>query len=442
MIIKNNLEEKGFSINLFKDAALKYPSGIWENLSESVKRSIVDNLVYLKVSPYLVMHEDEFYFESSTPYLKEMGDKGIIGDMPRIAEEDNVSTKRLIEKFNNKKVRFRDSETSVINDISSDGSALIAMSFGKDSLLSYGIANEAGLNPKLAMVQDFWDIEASHKLSLIERFEKEFRQKIELVHDRIDAISEYARLNKSDSDGIVGANAMNAYSVMLLPLAIRNNSSYIVFGNEQNFNDHFINDEGFKVYPSYEQSSEWMHEQNTALSGFTNNQVRVSSFVEPIYNLAEVKVLFKRYPDLAKYQMSCSLLNTRKRKERWCYNCPMCAKSFLYLSANGVDPKTANFNTNLFGKEHIGLYPLFSKPTRVYEKPLAVRDEQLFAFYLAYRGGVVGDLIEKFKVEFFEEAKSREDELHKKFLGVHEPKSMSGPVKGKVLSILKEELGV
>ena len=442
MIIKNSIGAQGFSVNLFKDATLKYPQGIWESLSDSAKKIVVDNLVYLKVSPYLMMHEKEFYFESSLPYLKNMGDNGIIGDMPRIAEEDNVSTKQLIERFNNKKVRFKDNENGIIDGISSDESALIALSFGKDSLLSYGIADEIGLCPKLVMVQDFWDIEAIHKLSLIQRFEKEFGQKIGIIHDRIDAISDYKRINKIDSEGIVGANAMNSYAVMLLPVAINSGSRYIIFGNEQNFNDYFINDEGFKVYPSYEQSSEWMHEQNSALSGFTNNKVIVNSFVEPIYNLAEVKVLFNRYPAIAKYQMSCSLLNTRKRKERWCYNCPMCAKTFLYMAANNIDPKAASFSSNLFGKEYIGLYPLFSRPKRIYEKPLAVRDEQLFAFYLAYKNGAAGDLIDRFKSDFLDEAKSREDELHKKFFGVHEPKSMTSSVKGKVLHILNEELGV
>jgi len=439
MKIQNKLLKRGFSINLLEDARLEYPQGIWEGLDKEIKKIIIDNLVYLKVSPYSMFLDKEMHFDFSKPNLKDLGDRGVVADIPRIAEEDKVSAKDLIEKFQNKKTTFRDENIKSIDKEISEA-AILGLSFGKDSLLSYGVAKEAGLRTKLVFVQDCWDIEMVHKLLLMRRFEKEFGEKTEIMYDELDDISCYKRINKTNSEGIVGSNAMNGYIAMLLPFAFRYGANKIIFGNEQNFNDYFINEEGLKVYPSYEQSTEWMVEQNKALKEFTNDKVRVSSFIEPLYNIGEVKVLFSRYPSVARYQMSCSLSNTRKRKERWCYNCPMCAKAFLYLKACGVDPKLVNFNKDLFGMEYEKLYPLFNKPLRVYEKPSAVRDEQLFAFYLAFRNGSKGYLIDKFRERFLDEAKEKEDELYNKFFRVYDAVSMHGKIKNEISSIYKEEL--
>jgi len=439
MIVKSKLLEKGFSINLLKDCEVEYPKNIWKKLGIGSKKVIVGNLVYLKVSPYSMFNQ-EMHFDFSLPKLKELGDRGVMGDIPRIAGEDRISTRELIKKFQNKKIRFNDEEIKVMDDFETKDSALIGMSFGKDSLLSYGIAKEIGLNSKLVMVQDFWDIEAEHKIFLIKKFKKEFNETVDIIYDELDDISTYKTINRNNSEGIVNANAMNSYLAMLLPLAVNYQAKYVVFGNEQNFNDFFVNKDGFKVYPSYDQSSEWMTEQNNALEGFTNGKVQVSSFIEPIYNIAEVKVLFSRYPSIARYQMSCGLANSENREERWCYNCPMCAKAFLYMKANDVDPRSVGFNSNFFDKKFERLYPLFSSPTRIYEKPKAVRDEQLFAFYLAFRNGNNGYLIEKFRKKFLKEAKSREDELFNKFFKVYDAVSISGKLKWEINSIYREEL--
>jgi len=439
MIVQNKLEKRGFSVNLFKDASIEYQEDVWENIPDEIKKIIMGNLVYLKISPYSMFLE-KMHFDFPKPYLSKLGDKGVIGDMPRVAYEDKVSTKELIDKFKNKNIGFGEGSSGLMDGIETKEVPLIGMSFGKDSLLSYGVAKELGLSPELVMVQDFWDKEADYKFDIIDRFEDDFDEEIYIVYDSLDDVSAYEGINKSGSEGIVGANAINSYITMLLPLVVKHGVNTLVFGNEQNFNDYFVNPEGFKVYPSYEQSSEWMVEQNKALGEFTNGGVKVNSFVEPLYNIAEVKVLFNRYPSIARYQMSCDLSHSKGGSEKWCYNCPMCGKAFLYLKACGIDPRIIGFNKNFFDKEFSEFYPLFTKPTRIYEKPPAVRDEQLFAFYLVFKKGYSGYLIDSFKERFLEEAKSREDELFNRFFKVHDALSMGGKMKGNINSIYKEEL--
>ncbi len=441
MEIKINFLKQGFHTSLLKNSKILYPKDVWGSIKKENREAIAENLAYLKISPYSMFFEQEFYFNFSKPYLKDLGDRGMIKDMPRIAAEDKTSTKKLMQMFRNKKTRFRDVNMKLIEGIGTNDSALIGMSFGKDSLLSYGIAKELDLAPKLVMVQDFWDIESAHKLDLIKRFKKEFNAQTAIIVDELNSICDVRRMNKKKSEGIVNANAMNAYIAMFLPLAEHNKAKYLVFGNEQNLNDCFIDKEGFKVYPSYDQSSEWMQEQNKSLKEFTNNSIQVTSLVEPIYNIAEVKVLFNRYPKIAKYQMSCALLKIKKKKEMWCYNCAMCARAFLYLTSIGINPKAISFNKNFLEKKYKNLYPLFNKNiSTLYEKPLAARDEQLFAFYLAFRKGKKGYLMDIFKKEYLTEAKKREDELYNRFFGIYNSYSMPPSIKKKVGSIYKEEL--
>ncbi len=439
MEIKSRLLKTGFSINLQKNFKIEYPRAVWESISKETKKTIAENIIYLKTSPYSLFLEEEIHYNFSVPYMRRLADKGMELDIPRIAEEDNISSKELIEKFKKRKIRFKYNYTKKIKNISTEGSSIVSISFGKDSLLSYAIAKELNLNPKLVLVQDFWDLEAYHKLRLVKKFKKEFKEKISIVYDYIDDISTHKRINKTNSKGIVATNAMSSYMAILLPFAIYNKSEYIIFGNEQNFNDYFTNKEGFNVYPSHEQNSNWMLEQSKSLRGFTNNKIRLCSLVEPLYNIAEIKVLFNRYPAIAKYQMSCSQ-EIGNKKSRWCYNCPMCAKAFLYLVANNINPKIIDFKINFFNKEYKRLYPLFNKPFRIYEKPKAVRDEQLLAFYLAYRNKKNGYLIKKFKENFLAEAKEREDELYNRFFKIHTAVSIPKKIKTQVKSIYKEEL--
>ena len=64
----------------------------------------------------------------------------------------------------------------------------------------------------------------------------------------------------------------------------------------------------------------------------------------------------------------------------------------------------------------------------------------MFAFYLAYKRGAEGYLIEKFKKKYLKEAEKRKDELYAKFFKLYKSETMSDSVKDKVLKIYEEEI--
>ncbi|MBI2129879.1 hypothetical protein HYU07_06635 [Candidatus Woesearchaeota archaeon] len=443
MNINSAILSKGIAINANKGYKVTYPENIWTGLKLKTKQSIIGNLAYAKLASYSAFLKDEFAFNSALPRLKSFFDECAIKDFPRFAHEDNLSVREMIENFKNAEFRFNSDEASIPEeDADTEDGAVLGMSFGKDSLLSYAVAREIKLPVKLVFVRDCGKVELKHKLSIMGKFKKKFNEDVSILRDNTDNIACDKSLNTINSEGIYGSNAMNGYMLMLLPFAYGFGHNTVLFGNEHNLNDYFIDEQGFKCYPSYEQSSECIEGQNNALMQFTGKKIGVASLINPLYCLSEYKILYKRYPRLAELQMSCPHDPYENQENKWCYKCSTCARTFLYTSAVGGDIKSISFNKNFFGKEYGNLYVLFNKAIkRIYEKPEAVRDEQLFAFYLASKRGSNTYLVEKFKKEFIDEAKEREDELYKKFFGVHPSPAIPNKLKAEVISIYKEELG-
>ncbi|MDO8741168.1 MAG: hypothetical protein Q7J54_06365 [Candidatus Woesearchaeota archaeon] len=442
MNINSAILKDGIAINVNKEYNVIYPKSIWPGLKLKTKQSIVDNLAYAKLASYSAFLKDEFIFNSALPHLKSFFDECAVKDFPRFAHEDNLSVGEMIQNFKNAKFRFNSNEASMPDEeANTEDGAVLGISFGKDSLLTYAVAKEIKLPIKLVFVKDCGKVELKHKLSIMREFKKKFNEEIFILKDNTDHIASDKAINTINSEGIYGSNAMNGYTLMLLPFAYHFKTNNILFGNEHNLNDYFIDEQGFKCHPSYEQSSECIEGQNNAIMQFTGKKIGVASLINPLYCLSEYKILYKRYPRLAEFQMSCPHDPYENQENKWCYQCSTCARAFLYTNAVGGDIKSISFNKNFFDKEYERLYVLFdSAIRRIYEKPKAVRDEQLFAFYLASRNGNKSYLVEKFKKEFLDEAKEREDELYNKFFGVHPSPAIPTKFKSEITSIYKEEL--
>ncbi len=415
---------------------IDYPKSTAESFGKDNFEAIAENILYSHTLPLSIAGYQLKYKRPS--FFQDLVHQGIKKDLPKIAEDLGRDTKEIVSLFEKRKVSIEDRKK---RKLSFEGSnldeeqAVLGMSLGKDSLLTMGLAGEIGLKLRMVYFNDADETnrtEFIHKSAIIKSMEKETGLRIEVLNEHIDNL-----LSKGGKvgDAFFNTNAMLAYSLQIVPLSAESGSRYIILGNEQNFNDSFTNKDGFEAYPSYDQTSEYTEETNKMFDVFGGG-FRVLSLIEPVYNIAEYKVLNQRYPELLKYIMSCS----GKEEGKWCYNCPMCAKTYLYSSAVGLAPEELGFKVDFFGKQFEGLYPLFSNPTRVYEKPKAVRDEQLFAFYLAFKNKCKGYLTDKFKEKFLDEAKEREDELHKKFFRVYDAFSIPPKIKIQLNSIFKEEL--
>jgi hypothetical protein len=196
--------------------------------------------------------------------------------------------------------------------------------------------------------------------------------------------------------------------------------------------------QGLEAWPAYDQTSIWQRKQNEIIKKLTNNQTRVVSLIRPLTNIAIIKILYSRYPELAKYEFSCDCLNASFRR-RWCHECNKCARHFLFMKAFNINTKKTVGLGNLFKKQDKKYYSLFNgKEVDRYEQNIESKEQQLLAFLLATRQKARGYLIDYFKKNFMKEALAREDELRKKYFSLW-PANIPKEIKSRVLKIYREE---
>jgi len=440
--IKAAISTQGYNIESNrKTYSVAYDNGMWSRLKN--KKALLDNIAYGRTVAFRMI-TDNLNYSTSLPFFKKFLDEGVARDIPKVADSRNQSTKALIAAFNKNKVAFADDKTEAMLfdfDYADENKALLGMSFGKDCLLTFGIASEIGMDVTPIFISDMQDYnvkELEYKKKIMQEFMKQFSKKVVMISDNTDSVyyDESIPGNYSSFDEI---NAMFQFAMQLLTVAHSTASKYIMFGNEQNHNDTYKNRDGFKTYPCGDQASDYMVGLNKSLLKFTSGNNQVMSLIEPLYNLGEMQLLKSRYSQFLPLIMSCSAKDLDK--SRWCSNCPMCAKFYAFCLAVGIDVRQFGFMDNMLRKKYAELFPLFNEnPKRPYEKPKEQRDEQLLTFYLAYKNGAQGELIDEFKQRFLKEAKEREEELRKKFLGIHPSPSIPDKIRKHVVSIYKEEL--
>ena len=437
----------GFKVKVIDgaDYRLVYPLKVFKRFPVEAKHFLVDNFVYARMRPLTLYGYGPLFFKTGRPTWQSFIDDGIIKDLPCIGDLNQLPIGGLIADFksaNRSLIFFSQQAAAPLPPIKTLANrAVLALSFGKDSLLSYGLAKELGLNYLLVTgnemeseMGDEWKI----KRKIISSFCRQEKERVHFFKDNVDELFYHPQISKKLKEAD-DTNSMLAYAIEFLPFIYWQRAKYLIVGNERNLNDFFINQDGFRVYPAYDQSTAYTSSSNRYWSKFTHKSFEVVSFLEPLYNLAEMKILFSRYPRLLQYLMSCA--PEKGSKERWCYHCPMCAKAFLYSAAVGGDPKKIAFNRNFFEKKHSEFYPLFAKKKlRHYERPPQVKEEQMLSFLLCYRRGLKGHLIDLFKKRYLTEAINKEKSFRKRYFGIQPAVNLPEPLKSKILKIYRREL--
>ena len=232
------------------------------------------------------------------------------------------------------------------------------------------------------------------------------------------------------------------YTLEFIPYAYALQGKYILFGNEQSTAETYYNDEyNWKVYPCYDQTHEWTVQLNQITNMITAITVLTGSLIEPLMDMMIQRILIRRYPEYAKYQMSCFTENEAGRDYHWCQECNVCAKMYLLSVASGMDPKKIGFTKNMLERKNKNLFTIFGKKSNLpYLNSGLGHKEQIFAFYLASKNSSSGDLVSEFREsKLFDEAKEQEEDLRKIFLKIYDSISVPQELKQNVYSIYKEE---
>jgi hypothetical protein len=443
ILVRSEINENGIEIEVGRrKSKVIYPKEIWERYPQTLKEILSQDLalIFTIHLPYLLDIE-RIDYQMPEIFNKKLIFEGFKKSLPSTALMKSKRTFELLEKFKKTKFSFLNRSNQVVDPVSikTENKAALAFSFGKDSLLTFAICKEIGIETVPIYVEEpLAEFENYHKKILAKDFFKEFGQKILFLKNEI------GNLRESGKNGWFGWELqLTQLGLVSLPLIFSNGVKYFFFANEQSCNYKFLDKDGFWCNPVYEQSVEWMIKFREIIKNLGIENLFIGSLVEPLHEIAIIKILHHRYPEIGKYQMSCGEIEVEKIENRWCQNCSKCARIYIFLLANGVDPKKVGFNVDMLDLKYKNKFSIFNgknEKTYGYDKSLLGRDEQLLAFLLAFKRGVKGKLMEFFKKNYLKETKEREEELRKKFFGIHSTRTLPEELKDKVLKIYREEL--
>ncbi|NHJ01504.1 MAG: hypothetical protein EAX86_05145 [Candidatus Heimdallarchaeota archaeon] len=451
-IIEIDVKLNDTGLSLFfnnNEFSTQYPQNVWSSVPKSVKNAFKDNLALIATMhlPMVLPGVSGIKFSTSRPILEPYLFQNFIFDIPSNTEVDGTNTDEVVRKFLTLDFIYKESDILYPGHYPvEDGyRALVSMSFGKDSLLTFALAEELGLDPKMIyIVEDSLKYEQKHKTLLGERFQKEFNKELSILIHETGKLRNYTFLGLPESE--FGWGLQNTeYALSLIPFAYAFKGKYILFGNEQSTAATYFDEEGkWRIYPCYDQTHVWTSHIDQITQLFTGRTVRTGSLIEPLMDIFIQRILIRRYSQYADYQMSCFTSTEAGKEYRWCHECSVCAKMFLLSIAGGMDPKAIGLTHNMLSKQNKNLFTLFGGSSSLtYANTGLGRDEQLFNFYLAAKRGNNSPLVMEFKEsKLYQEAKDRENELFNTFIKIYDSISVPKEYKNELMSIFREEINL
>ncbi|TFG99206.1 hypothetical protein E4H12_03555 [Candidatus Thorarchaeota archaeon] len=445
--VKSKSTDTGFSIE-FKDKLypVTYPGDYWKKTPEQTRLALTENLALATTMHLpLVFKEPQITYHSGRPILEPYFFDNFVHDIPSCTEVDGTDTAEVVRQFLDTKYHFTNPKVTPPSEDPVEGAyrAIVGLSFGKDSLLTYAVADELGLDPEIGyIVEESLTYEEKHKTALAKKFENEFGKSLHILKHDTGKLRDYKHLGLPFSELGWGLQSTE-YALEFIPLAYALQGKYILFGNEQTTSETYVNaNDGWLIYPCYDQSHAWTVQIDQITQLFSAKSVNTGSLIEPLMDMMVQRTLAHRYSEIAKYQMSCFTETEAGRDYHWCHNCTVCGKMYLLCAGSGVDPKSVGFRENMLEMDKKHYFTLFGgKSALTYANTATARDEQLFAFYCAVKKDAKGALIDEFREsDLYQEAEAREDDLFKRFISLYEPISVPAELKTQVMSIYKEEI--
>lgn len=250
-------------------------------------------------------------------------------------------------------VEVRETFTGTSVEHEGDPSSCVVMSSGgQDSLLSYGLLNEAGL----AAYPVFLNEAGRHWLVALKAY-RWFERNVPLtrrVWSNVDRLFTFIERNmrivvpgfhrRSKEIYPIRLFWFEHYAFSALPLALKHQIGNICFGNEfDDFTGYQLEYRGIRHYcAAYDQSQEFEKYMTSwfAARGF---QLKQWSPIRSVTKLVVTRALSRRYPHLFKLAMSCHSPIHRGGRLVPCGRCLKCTGVVLFLLANGVDPAVLGY---------------------------------------------------------------------------------------------------
>lgn len=426
-----------------KKIKIEYPRSVWKKFPKSLHKAFADSLSYISTWHLpLVQENNHLIYHHSHPLIEPTIFKILTYSIPMsVFEYENVLTSDLLKKFYNynfktqfKALHYNYSGKKIKKILKEK--AILLFSFGKDSLLTYGLLEELGITVvPFFMKEPQSTYENAHKRKLANKF-------YDKIGDEVDFFPVTIGRLRQEKDLCWGWDIiLSQYVFFLIPYFFYDQAKYLFVGNEQSCNFYTKDGEGYLVNPVFEQSVSVMQLLQDIPKLFFIN-THIGSLVEPVHEIFITYILHHRYPEIGRFQMSCFSEEPEAKKYRWCGKCEKCARIYIFLKALNLSPERVGFHNNhMLDADKKNLYTIFNSVPKdsAYGGSGLGRDEQLLSFLMAYKNGVKGELMDEFEALHLTEAEKKKEKLVKEFFGTHTSYSLPSTLRRRVLKIFEKE---
>lgn len=390
--IKTEKLKNGFAILVFKKKyKVEYPERIWKSVPTSIKKVLVENITFASTYflPLMLNSEKLVYDDMSQPILETIFYKNQLLDLLDCERCDNLAHLSLIKKFYNQENEFKKGEgtwpekSEVCSFASKKNVAIIPFTFGKESLLTFALCREVGIEPILVYCQEpSQPYEGEYKLKKLKEFEKKFGVKTHFIKYEPGNFKHGKEFGLNNNTMIGWGAQTTLLALQMIPFIYHYRARYVLFGNEF-ANNYYEWEKGWKVYScgGYDQNSAWTPQQSTITRLLTGGECHVNSSLEPLEEINVFYILHHKYPELGKFQFSCGGEAPLKKDSAWCHCCYKCVRMYLFALACGIDPETISFKEDLLQKPN--LFPHYFGDV----KKTGSNDELDFSFLILHKMG-------------------------------------------------------
>ena len=422
--------------------SIVYPGKVWQELPKPLKELFSDNITFAETNFLPIMLDKKganynFGYPLGEPFLF----KNQLFDMLDCERSDSVPHLSYLKRFYNLEFNYLpDQEKSPKpGDIEqwnrSKVKAVLPFSFGKESLTTFALCLELGIEPILVYCQEpVQPYEEKYKLNKLKLLAKEFNVQTYFIKHQ-PGLFRYGRaFNLKEKTELGWGSQTTLLSLLVLPFVYRHQAQYILTGSEYLNNDISFK-AGWKIFYSTDQTAEMSLAKNALIGVLTNQQCAVKNSLEPLEELLIFFFLIHRYPKIAPYMFSCMAEKPLIGGSQWCHKCHKCNQMFLNAVACGFDPAKLGFKENLLESSRF-FEECFADPWKVF-----LPDPDLeFAFMIALRRGLKFRCLKAFQKIVLPRVGKKWSYYNNFFTSLKLADNLPLPYRGRMIKIFQEEI--
>jgi hypothetical protein len=422
---------------------IKFPKKIWDQTPKGLKIVLKDNLVFANTHLLpLILDTTAIEYSTNYPLLESFFFRNQLYDLLFCESVDQVPRLSYLKQFYNLEYSFANNQSSLpsSNDFFKPGSekkpvAILPFTSGKESLVTLGLCLELGIKPVLVFVQEpIQTYEEEPKKKILKWLKNRYHLDTYFVVNEPGLFREDRAFNLKPGTELGWGTQTTILALLMLPFVYASKARYLLFGNEFSNNEFSLID-GWKCFPSYDQSSFWTAQHNNIIILLTGDRTQLKSILEPLEEIQIFFLLHHRYPELGKKQFSCFGQHPLVSGSQWCHQCYKCARMYLFARALDLDPTHLGFKEDLLQKPQM-FEQYFG------QKVVTGSNIELdFAFWLVSKRGYPSPYVKQFRQEKLPYLKKWQW-YQDHFTEIKRASNLPSEFQNKLLSIFKQEMKI